>query len=629
MTPDATRRRPRPAAWWSGAFFVRTLPALAVMAAAAATLAGTPATPVHAQVPDTVPPPRADTIPAPQDAPVPDTIPPDTVPEEPPDPATLPPMTPVGTTGWTDGVWEWNRQDLLRFPDLSLLHLLERIPGITPVRIASIGQAEGVSLFGTTAAGIRYEIDGFGLDPLTAPTFDPAQLPLLALESVRVERRMTGATVRLRTLSPTDPRPLSVIEAGTGDLRTNLFRGTFLGPHVLGGAFAAGFESLGHQMVTGLTSNHTTGWLKWTWSREAAGIQLEYRQSDVDRGGVETGASPARRDWVVRARQGVGPVVAEAYAGASSVEDGLGDVVLREGSPQGGLRVRTTLPTPFPVEAIAGLRVRGHPRMPAQEIEVGGWAEPTPWLGVGLDAVHGRWSEGPSTRHLAGRARAGPFLGLTAFASAASATDILATATVDPAVDGTEPAVGLDLERTGLRLGLEFQRGGIRLGAAAVRATADSVPGFGLAFDPTAPRFGGGEVSGVEVIVGLPTGLAPFRVEGWLVSLDVPTPWLYTPAEHWRAALVYHHLPLPSGNLELYGRAEHVVRGSMIVPGDVEPVRVGAYRASNIELTIRIVTVRAFMRWQNVLNRPFQQDVPGFLRPGQHIVYGVKWEFWN
>jgi hypothetical protein len=57
--------------------------------------------------------------------------------------------------------------------------------------------------------------------------------------------------------------------------------------------------------------------------------------------------------------------------------------------------------------------------------------------------------------------------------------------------------------------------------------------------------------------------------------------------------------------------------------------QVAAYRATNLEVSIRVLTVRAFIRWDNLLNRPFQQDVPGFNLPGQHVLYGVKWEFWN
>jgi hypothetical protein len=59
-------------------------------------------------------------------------------------------------------------------------------------------------VFGATVGAITYEVDGFELDPLTTPTFDPIRFPLVALESVRVERRVTGARVRIRTVSPSD-----------------------------------------------------------------------------------------------------------------------------------------------------------------------------------------------------------------------------------------------------------------------------------------------------------------------------------------------------------------------------------------------------------------------------------------
>jgi hypothetical protein len=71
------------------------------------------------------------------------------------------------------------------------------------------------------------------------------------------------------------------------------------------------------------------------------------------------------------------------------------------------------------------------------------------------------------------------------------------------------------------------------------------------------------------------------------------------------------------------------VRGAMFVPGSAGLARVDAVRATDLELTIRVVTVRAFVRWQNIFHRLFQEDLPGRWHPGQHIFYGVKWEFWN
>jgi hypothetical protein len=623
VIPGSVRERPRPRLGGAGALFVSTLGLAALLSTGAAL------DPLGAQVPDTIPPPT-DTIPEGEPPPP---VAGDTVPEpEPEPPALLPGLPSAGPAGWDAGVWEWTRDDLLRLPSLSLLHLLERIPGITPVRAAGAGQPEGASVFGATTGAITYEIDGFELDPLTTPTFDPSRFPLVALESVRVERRVTGARVRIRTVSPSDARPLSVVEAGTGDLRTNLFRGTFLAPRVLGGSLALGFENLGSQTVAGGTSAFTGGWLKWTWVRDEGGVQLEYRQSSMDRTGTGIDLSGQRRDWAVRARHAIGPLVAEGYAGASAVEDERGGITLREGTPQGGLRLHSAIAAPVPVEATAALRLRSHPGLPAQELELVAWAAPMPWLGLGVETAHGRWTEGSPTGRWAVRARAGPLIGVTAVADLARDSHALRRVAVDP-TDEDPPLAGddarLDLSRNGARLGLQLHHGGLRVGAAVVRASADTSAGFGLGFDPTAPSFNGGDATGLEVTGRIPTGWTPLRIEGWYVAMDAPGTWLYTPAEHWRAALVFHSLPLPSGNLELYGRAEHRFRGRMTVPDDGVLAQVGAYRATNLELSIRVLTVRAFIRWDNLLNRPFQQDSPGFNLPGQTVLYGVKWEFWN
>jgi hypothetical protein len=627
VTWTAASLRPRPS--WSrpGAFLVPF--AMAVICWALPTT-------TQAQVPDTIPPPDTITVPVPippevMDTvpvePVPgDTVPADTLPPVPP--PRLPEMPPLGPRGWAHGVWEWDRADLLRLPDLSLLHLLERIPGITPVRVASVGQPEGAAVFGTTAAGIRYEVDGYELDPLVSPSFDPARFPLLALEGVRIERTPSGAVVRIRTLEPSEPRPESVIEAGTGDLRTNLFRGTFLAPRVMGGGLGIGFESLGAQTLAGAGANQVGGWLKWTWAREDVGAQVEYRQVSTTQAAVGAGLDGIRRDWVARARHRLGVVRVEAYVGGSAVEDEVGDEAVREGAVQGGVRVRGDVPAPFPLQTSAALRLRDHPRLPAQEIEAAVWSAPVAWLALGGDVRRGRWAQGAGTGSWSVRAAAGPFFGATGFIDASAGTRGLAFATPFP---GAEAPGGwrLNLAESGLRAGAEFQRGGLHVGAAALRLQADSVPGFGLLIDPQATRFAGGEATGIEAVVRLPTGWAPLRVEGWFVGLDTPPTWPYLPSEHWHAALVYHHLPLPTGNLEIFGRVLHEVRGRMMVPLDGGLNEVGPYAATNLELSIRVLDVHAFVRWQNMFNRPLQEDVPGFVRPGQHVFYGVKWQFWN
>jgi hypothetical protein len=456
-----------------------------------------------------------------------------------------------------------------------------------------------------------------------------------------VERRVTGATVHLITMSPDHPQARSIIEAGTGDFATQLFRGMFLTPRVLGGPLALGFERLASRGGVPGSVNQNVGWVKWSWVRDSAGVQLEYRQSATDRDGVGEPLSGGRADWVVRARGARGPVVGEVYAGASNVDDEMGEEAsgprLREGVPHGGVRVRTALAGPVPLEARSAIRLRDHPRLPFGELEVGVRARPLPLIALEAEAVQGWWSEADPTGRWALRGEAGPVRGVVVFSELFAGAPVLGGGAEIQELSAD--SAHIRATRDGLRAGVQLRLAGVDVAAAGVVTRADSLFGFGLPLEQSFPRLGGGEAAGVEVMARLPTLWDPLTVRGWYVGMDAPDGWLYLPRHHWRAALVYDHLPLPSGNLEIFGRVEHVFRGRMSVPAPVDTTiaappafaitDVGAYRATNLELSIRVLTVRAFLRWENMLHRRLQQDVPGYDHPGQHILYGVKWEFIN
>ncbi len=625
MTRHRSEPRPRPRSLRSGAFFIGL--------AALALLAGGAAEPLSGQdttITRIAPPRQQEERPEQGEQARQDTATVDTLA---PPPEALPPMHRLGDTGWRNGVWEWSRDDLLRLPDLSLLQLLERLPGVVPVRADIDGQPEGAAVFGATAGAIRYVVDGFALDPLTSPTFDPSRLSLLALQNVRVERGVTGATVAIETLTPDDARTKSVIEAGTGDYGVNLFRGIFLPPRVLGGSLGMGFERLAVNGFTPGSSNQNVSWLKWTWARDSAGVQVEYRQRTLEREGVGGSLSGSRGEWAVRGRKAVGPITAEAYVGSASVEDevtGEAAETLRESVPQGGLRVAAAVEGPVPTRINTALRFRGHPRLPRQELEVGVQSTPMPWLAVGASVMEGWWADADPTGRWSARASAGPFLGLRAFGEVYRGGPLLG-AGPEYALPGPDSA-GFRVSRDGLRAGLELEAFGADVGGAVIRAATDSIYGFGLPLESSWVEAPGGDAQGFELTARIPTGFDPLTIQAWYVGMDAPG-WLYTPDHHWRAGLVYHHLPLPSGNLEIFARLEHVFRGPMLVPAAAdaaEPmVENDAYRATNLELTIRVVTVRAFLRWENVFHRLDQADLPAYPLPGQHILWGVKWDFWN
>jgi hypothetical protein len=48
-----------------------------------------------------------------------------------------------------------------------------------------------------------------------------------------------------------------------------------------------------------------------------------------------------------------------------------------------------------------------------------------------------------------------------------------------------------------------------------------------------------------------------------------------------------------------------------------------------VRLQIRIVTVRAFIMWENFTIRQQNQDFPGRILPQTRSLYGVRWTLWN
>src|SRR5690606_30192480 len=153
---------------------------------------------------------------------------------------------------------------------LTLLDLLERVPGVAGFRSGVFLQPAAAAVAGGTAGRLRVEIDGVVLDPLLAPSSDLTAIALAEVDSVVIERRLDALVVRLHTIEPHDPLPVSRVEAGTGEPNANLFRGLFMAPRFLFGPIAAAVERFdsdgaGRREPTDIFS----GWLKWGWLSDA------------------------------------------------------------------------------------------------------------------------------------------------------------------------------------------------------------------------------------------------------------------------------------------------------------------------------------------------------------------------
>ncbi|HYR08102.1 MAG TPA: hypothetical protein VEQ60_10045, partial [Longimicrobium sp.] len=156
----------------------RHLPALFAGLAAAALL---PAAELRAQ--DTIPAVRQDSaqIAIPGEAVRGDTIPDEAKPDSVPADSTLPaPNFPVypkpRQSGFGAASWVFGPAEMSRFHGLTLLDLLERIPGLVITREGGVGRAAGIAAFSTGGGRFRVFLDGWELRPLNASVLDLQQV---------------------------------------------------------------------------------------------------------------------------------------------------------------------------------------------------------------------------------------------------------------------------------------------------------------------------------------------------------------------------------------------------------------------------------------------------------------------
>jgi hypothetical protein len=264
----------------------RLFPVLLAGLSAAALL---PAADVRAQ--DTIPAVRQDSaqIAIPGEAVRGDTIPDSAKPDSVPADSTLPaPNFPLYPKPRQDGFgaasWVFGPPELSRFHGLTLLDLLERIPGLVITREGGVGRAAGIAAFSSGGGRFRVFLDGWELRPLNASVLDLQQVPLVDLTEVRVTRGLTETRVDLETLRLTDRRPYAQIEGGEGDFATRLLRGIFarpLGKRWLVQAGVDLVETAGFRRTSDFSENTAMARLSYAFAPDRA-LQLEYRSTGID-----------------------------------------------------------------------------------------------------------------------------------------------------------------------------------------------------------------------------------------------------------------------------------------------------------------------------------------------------------
>lgn len=349
-----------------------------------------------------------------------------------------------------------------------------------------------------------------------------------------------------------------------------------------------------------------------------------------------------RSDLVLRGRTTLGTpdAVLEVFGGRSSADDSASGAPRRAvRSDQYGARVAYASPAAW---ARAGVRWRTAVWLPKIEASAESRVS-LPLLTLGGRLSWTDWRQAGSATATEAHADFAPVRGVALFGEVSNGRIGVspgppklvptlhepALITPDSLVESAAPLFDRNTIRAGLRL--DWHR--IRISAAGVRLHVDSVFTFGAPFDSIVRGYPGGENHGYELEGSVPLFTPALRAEGSYVRWLGSDRWIYLPLEQGRGGLVLHALPLKSGNLEILGRAEVTRRGAVLMPtapGAEEPtIELPGRLLYSTYLQIRVVTVRAYIRWENI-NSPMElMDFPDRSLPGQRVIYGVKWELWN
>jgi hypothetical protein len=615
-------------------------------------------TPALGQVrPDTVPRDTAAgvvTVPIPAEQVEPDTLPADSLQKA--DSAVAVPVFPRfpdrKPIGWAYGRWEWDRDALLRFHGLSLLELVERVPGLVVTRTGDFGVPAGVSAFGMGGARVRVFMDGYEIDPLGLTSPDIQQIGLVGLETVRVERAPGEIRIELIPMRLPDARPYSLIEAGTGNYDNKLLRALLLRQWGTKSIISAHYDLLSTRGV-GFTNPFSFGSANIAWSyalNANTGVQLEYGRDRVDRTAEEYPVSAKIGTLLLRGRSTLRPgLTVDGVLGRATRTPDEGDsltVELRSYQAAGRASYQFERGT---AEAFVRTRSGSLTSVPNPGLEIGtrGSLSLLPLLGASFDVRSGS-AGGAGGLQWSGTVRAGGVVGAAAFATLSGGRRALglvhdSTHYDLPPVNYIElvPEVGDTITEpvfattsTGigmLRVGAEWVRGDALVGLAALAEAGGRVVPFGLGFDRGVEAMDVDAARGIEARASLPVPgtQGSVRLQGWFNYWADRGGRPYLPTEQGRATLELNR-EFYDGQLEPTLRLDLTQRGSTRVPlADGELVETDPYAFLDLFLQIRILDLRAYLLWPNLFNYRTAFDIPEHRLPTTRLIYGVRWFFRN
>ena len=537
--------------------------------------------------------------------------------------------------------YSWDREALFNTGALTLVQVLDRVPGLTIFQSGWITSPQFVSYLGNPTR-VRVYLDGVELIALGNSTSSPLDLASVAIwnvDNMTLERGVDELRIHLRSWHVTHTHTQSRVDIVTGDLGTNMLRAFF------GKRWENGFGLQFGGQVYGTAANLKDG------SGDANDLMLRfgYAQAAWSFDGYIQRGNGTRDPQLITAVPiaGLSPGI-PAQVGSRTIAYLRGGYGRADSSRWWGQVVvneqqvtqQTNLSTSLLYLPPDTSQVKQHA---TQLLATGGLN--TGAFSLSAAEVH-RWLPSGTSDKLSGRAAlASKLLTLTI-----AADYTLGSGGITDAVLTFSPTTWLMLQGgAGYRTADSASGGdgrsdrivfGARLGrvwftGGAIQRDATVVPGL-VAYDTAYKSAPAAAATGVlfsvngKVIedLGIHLWAVRWQKPGWYRPQLQERGEIYLDTE-WRSHF-------PSGNFGLRASFGNEYRSDALFPtkGAVEAIPSPSVVAlnsmtlfANIEIRVLTATLYFTSNWA-LTPRPYEL-VPQYLQPVQVYTYGLRWSFWN
>ncbi|HEX9219321.1 MAG TPA: Plug domain-containing protein [Gemmatimonadaceae bacterium] len=528
--------------------------------------------------------------------------------------------------------YEWNRAQLFATGALTVVDLLDRIPGVTTFRSGWLSTPQ-TATYGGDFRRVRVFYDGIEVDNLdnrTGGVLDLSTVQLWSLEHLSVERSASELRIYMRSWRVENTDPYTRVDIATGNEDTNLYRG-FYGKRLDNGAV---IQFAGQQF--GVTSPRfagsgdalsllsRVGVAKKSWSVDGFIIR-HHATRDIERPVV--GRPPilaldaTNTDAYVRAA--VGGVNTGRWAQVSIASLGFKGTTAPDRNVSATAisdtlerRVSETQYNASAGYTLGAARVEFQDRLRALAgstyNSVGGRIDLVTPIGVVNGFVEHDGFRKATNADAGIRAQPLPFIAVSGSIARSVPSGVGMSG-----LPSTTSARG----EIGLKVFGPWISGGL--------ITTDNTSGLApLVYDTLFLTTSPGRISARTASIRGPIR-GGFGIDAWVTQWDQS--WPYRPKYQSRSEINYsNNFPkrFPRGDFEIRASGVFEYRGQTRFPLAAGDVETGVAKTLSGLLEIRIMRAVLSYQQRNILAYIYEV-IPGFEMPRVLAIYGVRWDFWN